>query len=157
MPEPVPEITDIAEFVRHCSPLLEFPGAQLSILTVPPSPRALVDRGLLREVLTNLVKNAAEAMPGGGRVVIGVGSTTHGGRAWATIDIEDSGPGVASGDLERIFEPHVTTKAGGSGLGLAIVERIVGAHGGRIDVTASINGGAIFRVWLPAVLPGESA
>ncbi|MDZ4805333.1 MAG: ATP-binding protein [Candidatus Eisenbacteria bacterium] len=156
MPEPDPEITNLATFVAGSAPLLEFPGVVLAIEVAVPSPAALVDRGLLREVLTNLVKNAAEAMPEGGRVILRVAANRAGGHDWATIEIEDTGPGVPPAERVRIFEPHVTSKAEGSGLGLAIVERIVGAHHGRVEVVDGASGGALFRVWLPTVASPES-
>jgi nitrogen fixation/metabolism regulation signal transduction histidine kinase len=151
MPEPVPEPTALGPFVRQSEPLLEFPGLRLSIETDEPSPTASIDRGLVREVLTNLVKNAAEAMPDGGAVTLRVSKTALAGRSWALIEVDDTGPGVAEADRRRVFEPHVTTKPEGSGLGLAIVERIVGAHGGRIEILDAPGGGARFRVWLPAL------
>jgi len=157
MPEPIPEAVDLAAFLKGSAPLLEFPGIVLEIDGGAAGPMAMADRGLLREVLTNLAKNAGEAMPDGGRVAIRVGTAPWGGRDWAIIDVEDSGPGVPEDQRRRIFEPHITTKEEGSGLGLAIVDRIVGAHGGRIEVDSGSMGGARFRVWLPLVpTPGGS-
>lgn len=150
MPEPDPEITDMAQFVSASAPLLEFPGVSLALEASRPPPTARIDRGLMREVLTNLVKNAAEAMPRGGRTVLRVAKATVGEREWAVIEVEDTGPGIPPEERLRIFEPHITSKAEGSGLGLAIVERIVSAHQGRIEVDAGASGGALFRVWLPA-------
>jgi len=155
MPEPDPEMTDLAAFVQASAPLLEFPGVSLEIEPTAVSPLARVDRGLLREVLTNLVKNAAEAMPGGGRVILRVKGLHLGAHEWALIDVEDGGPGIPAADRERIFEPHVTSKEDGSGLGLAIVDRIVGAHRGRMEVLDGAAGGALFRIWIPAATPME--
>ncbi|HEX7879665.1 MAG TPA: ATP-binding protein [Candidatus Eisenbacteria bacterium] len=157
MPEPIPEPIDLAAFLRGSAPLLEFPGVALEIDSRSAGPMAMADRGLLREVVTNLVKNASEAMPGGGRVAIHAGTASWSGRDWAVIDVEDSGPGVPEDQRRRVFEPHVTTKAEGSGLGLAIVDRIIGAHGGRIEVDKGSLGGARFRVWLPGVTREDTA
>jgi nitrogen fixation/metabolism regulation signal transduction histidine kinase len=156
MPEPNPEPIDLASFLRGITPLLEFPGVRLEVDVAAEGPVALVDRGLLREVLTNLVKNAGEAMPGGGRVVVRAGTTHSGGKEWALLDVEDSGPGVPEALRGRLFEPHVTTKSEGSGLGLAIVDRIIGAHGGRMEVDSGSLGGARFRAWLPLVPAAEA-
>jgi two-component system, NtrC family, nitrogen regulation sensor histidine kinase NtrY len=72
-------------------------------------------------------------------------------RRRAVIVVEDNGPGVATGDRQRIFDPYVTTKAHGTGLGLAIVRKIVIDHGGDITVAAgpSALGGARFEVEIP--------
>ncbi len=157
MPEPDPEITDLAQFVAASTPLLQFPGVLLNIEMISPPPVARIDRGLMKEVLTNLVKNAAEAMPGGGRVVLRVANARIGEHEWALIEVEDTGPGITKEERLRIFEPHITSKPEGSGLGLAIVERIIGAHRGRIEVDAGASGGALLRVWLPAAKHGDSA
>jgi nitrogen fixation/metabolism regulation signal transduction histidine kinase len=147
MPDPEPEPTRLGEFVRRVAPLLDFPGARVTIEAPGDGPLVLIDRGQFREVLTNLVKNAAEAMPDGGDVVVRV-TAPAGSRSTVHLEVEDSGPGVPAELAGRLFEPHVTTKTGGSGLGLAIVDRIVTAHGGRIEVMRGAAGGALFRVHL---------
>jgi nitrogen fixation/metabolism regulation signal transduction histidine kinase len=152
MPDPEPESTRLGEFVRRVAPLLEFPGARV-LLDVPgDGPVVRIDRGQIREVLINLVKNAAEAMPDGGDITIRV-VTRADGRPGVALEVEDTGPGIPPELAGRLFEPHVTTKAGGSGLGLAIVDRIVTAHDGRIEVGPGASGGARFRVHLPVEAP----
>ena len=76
-------------------------------------------------MLLNLVRNGLEAMPEGGRLVIAARRATGG----VALSVSDDGPGIAATDLERMFEPYFTTKAGGTGLGLAIAQRI--ARGAR--------------------------
>lgn len=148
MPDPEPEATRLGEFVHRVAPLLEFPGTRVTIEAPTEGPLVTIDRGQFREVLINLVKNAAEAMPEGGEVRVRVLEHAAGGKSRAVIEVEDTGPGVPTELASRIFEPHVTTKAGGSGLGLAIVDRIVTAHGGRIELSTGPGGGALFRVLL---------
>jgi two-component system nitrogen regulation sensor histidine kinase GlnL len=113
----------------------------------------------IRQIFTNLLTNAFEAMEGRGEVTItatqvpaeeevAVGS---GVKAVPTVLVEvaDNGPGVTPDVMEKMFSPFFTTKARGSGLGLAIVRKIVDAHDGRIDVSARPDGGVRFRVTLP--------
>jgi signal transduction histidine kinase len=113
----------------------------------------------IRQIFTNLLTNAFEAMEGRGQVTItaaqipaeeevAVGS---GVKAVPTVLVEvaDNGPGVTPEVMEKMFSPFFTTKARGSGLGLAIVRKIVDAHDGRIDVSARPDGGVRFRVTLP--------
>ncbi len=117
---------------------------------VPGEPlEANIDRGLLRQALSNLVKNAAEAARDAGRepeVRLEVRALPDGRRLLA---VEDNGPGVPAGERERVFEPYVTHKEDGTGLGLAIVKKIVLDHGGSIAVGESAAGGARFEVRLP--------
>lgn len=102
-----------------------------------------VDPQQLRQVLWNLLVNAADAMPHGGVVVLATNGTGSG------IVVEDSGPGVPEGERERIFDPFFTTKERGTGLGLATVHAIVVAHGGMIRVEKGSLGGACFVVDFP--------
>ena len=109
------------------------------------SERLFVDAAQLRQVLWNLLQNAAEAMAGGGRIGLDVGWTASG---WARIEVSDTGPGLGEAQLAHLFEPFFTTKPQGTGLGLASVHRIVEAHGGRVEV-ASGPGRTTFTVLLP--------
>ena len=104
------------------------------------------DSALLAQALTNLVRNAAEAMRGGARRDIVLGArearlrTTDGGRRdFVVLSVEDSGPGIPAEARERIFNPFFTTRAEGTGLGLAIVHRIIDAHGGMTACTEAVN------------------
>jgi two-component system sensor histidine kinase PilS (NtrC family) len=101
--------------------------------------------GQLRQVLWNLIRNAADAMPDGGEIEIRLG--IEGKRA--ALAIRDHGPGIPPDRLERIFEPFYSTKPGGTGLGLATVARILADHGGAIDVASEPDQGATFTVRLP--------
>jgi two-component system, NtrC family, sensor histidine kinase PilS len=102
--------------------------------------------GQLRQVLWNLIRNAADAMStSGGEIAIRLGS--DGPRA--ALAIRDQGPGIPRDRLDRLFEPFYSTKAGGTGLGLATVARIVADHGGTIDVSSEPGQGATFTVRLP--------
>jgi two-component system nitrogen regulation sensor histidine kinase NtrY len=119
-------------------------------VVAPDAPLPLdLDRGLLRQALTNLLKNAHEALRGAEdppRVVLRVEPTREGG---GRVVVEDNGPGVAAERRAEVFEPYVTDKHDGTGLGLAIVKRIVVEHGGTITLGASELGGARFEISLP--------
>ncbi len=118
---------------------------------LPDAPvRVCVDKGLLRQALTNLVKNADEAnralAEADRKVILTVDPCPDGG---AQLHVDDVGPGVPAADRDRVFEPYVTGKHDGTGLGLAIVKKIVLDHGGEITVGEAPTGGARFTVRLP--------
>ena len=111
--------------------------------------RVSCDPDQLRQVLWNLVANAAQAIREagkGGVVRVSCGPAPGGG---AILAVEDDGPGLPPGEVGRIFTPFFTTKPTGTGLGLAVVQRIVDAHGGAIAVDSPPGAGARFTVRLP--------
>jgi len=96
-------------------------------------------------VIHNLARNAADAMPGGGRFRI---STGLDGDDWLVFEFADDGPGIPSEVQSRLFELFATGKKGGTGLGLAIVKKIVDDHHGRIQCDSGPDG-TTFRIQLP--------
>lgn len=114
-------------------------------LEVSGLPRVKGDPGRLRQVLVNLLDNAAQAGAG----TIEVRAAALAGEV--LVAVRDDGPGIPSQIRERLFEPFVTGRAGGTGLGLAICRRLVERHGGTLAVVASGAGGATFEVRLPAL------
>lgn len=124
----------------------------------PSLPNVWADEAQLRQVFLNLVKNAVEAMESAGTLTITTRMETdfhvlrdsgRGRGHFLTVEIEDTGPGIAPDDCERIFAPFFTTKALGTGLGLAVSHRLVTEHGGLIRVDSEPGRGARFRVSLP--------
>src|SRR5690606_22626097 len=121
------------------------------------------DRTRFEQVLTNLVVNARDAMPLGGRVVIGLDVETVGQHPvlgpgpHVVLRVEDTGEGMDAAPVERIFEPFFTTKAPsqGTGLGLATVHGIVRQSGGHVSVRTGEGQGATFRVYLPRIAPPQ--
>jgi signal transduction histidine kinase len=115
------------------------------------------DPGQLRQLFTNLVANAYEALGGRGAIAVTVHAPADDrgsidqppGTRSIAVDVTDNGPGVPEDSRDRIFSPFFTTKPRGSGLGLAIVRKIVDAHDGRITLSVPPAGGTRFRVALP--------
>jgi PAS domain S-box-containing protein len=108
-------------------------------------PMAPLDLAQIQQVLVNLAKNAMQAMAKGGTLTLQTGEGTDG--VW--VSVADTGGGIPQDQINRIFEPFFTTRKKGSGLGLMIVQRIVRAHGGRIELESQVGRGSTFRVWLP--------
>ncbi len=108
-------------------------------------PLSPIDPNQVQQVLVNLVKNAMHAMTRGGVLTLRTWEGTEG--IW--VGVTDTGGGIPEEQMNRIFEPFFTTKKKGSGLGLMIVQRIVRAHGGRIELESQIGKGTTFRIWLP--------
>lgn len=113
-------------------------------------PRVMAIGGHLKQVFHDLIINAVEAMPSGGRLTIRTRSEENGdSAARVLIDFIDNGPGITENEAKLIFEPFYTTKRTNVGLGLAVSYSIVERHGGSISVSSS-PGGSTFRVSLPA-------
>jgi len=145
-----PETLDLNDVVRTATDLLRRMVRENIVfaLRLDPGPLpVLADRGQLEQVLVNLVVNAGDAMPEGGRVE--VATWQRGSQVGLTVS--DSGPGVDATIQERIFDPFFTTKAPGegTGLGLSVVHGIVTRSGGSVGVAGHDGGGATFTVALP--------
>ena len=112
----------------------------------PPEPLlADLDRGQICTVLVNLLLNALDAMPRGGRLEVQVEAAADG----AVVRVADSGPGISANIASRLFTPFVSTKPTGTGLGLSISRRVVEEHGGAIRGDNRPEGGAVFTMTLP--------
>lgn len=109
------------------------------------------DKVSIRQVLHNLIKNALEATGKGGKIDISMAKVKKNNADFIEIGFHDDGPGINEEQMEKIFEPYVTTKAKGTGLGLAIVKKIIEEHGGAIWVDTGYHMGAGFIIQLPAV------
>ncbi len=111
-------------------------------------PRALARAGELKEVILNLLENAYSALDGSGTVVVSARRTGE----WVELTVEDDGPGIPPELIERVFEPHFSTRSAGTGLGLAIVRRLVEGWGGTLTAESEVGQGTTIRVRL-AVAP----
>ena len=116
------------------------------------------DRVQLQQVMMNLIINGIQAMSavdeGSRELLI---STSQHEQAGVVVTVRDSGPGVASENVEHLFEPFFTTKASGMGMGLSICRSIVQAHGGTLSLSASMPRGAVFQFNLPLQIHGVAA
>lgn len=144
-PEDVGEVVrEAAEFVRRD---LEKHDVALDVEVAPDLPHLPADEGQLKQALMNLLRNAREAMPGGGRVRVSVQRASSGG---VDVCVEDEGPGIDPELGERLFEPFFSTKSHGTGLGLAITRQIAVSHGGSIECEPRRDRtGTRFRLHLP--------
>ncbi len=114
----------------------------------PDLPSALGSAELLRQALLNLVTNALDATPRGGKIRVSAGGSEEGA---LVVAVEDTGHGIAPEALPRIFNLYYTTKDGGDGIGLSLVYRIVQLHGGEIGVESQPGEGTRFTITLPEV------
>ncbi len=155
MPKPVLTENDICELLRGSVALFDKPesGASIEFSCPDDLPMALIDRDAMSRVLTNLIKNAVEAMEDRpGRITVGVTQAEVGLSRMVRITITDEGVGMDEEALKQSFNPYFTTKRGGSGLGLAIVQSIISEHRGRIRIESAVGKGTTVTVEVPAVL-----
>jgi signal transduction histidine kinase len=106
---------------------------------------ASIDADRMRQVVWNLLTNAAQASPPGSQLRVAVGREGSGG----VFSVGDDGVGISPAELPHIFDPFFTRRAGGTGLGLAVVDQIVRGHGGHIDVVSLPGEGTRFTIHLP--------
>ena len=165
------QVVDLVLVTRDMTSLLQKSSARHCTITfTPPASPVLAvgDPTQLRQILLNLVVNAAEASPEGGAIHVSLSADTadHSGLAsarynatrahgaasdtYAVLDVRDAGSGIPSSIISRVFDPFFSTKASGRGLGLSAVLGIVRAHEGALHVTSEPGQGTAFRVWIPA-------
>lgn len=111
-------------------------------------PPVYADAAQMRQVVTGLCLNAAEAMPGGGRIEVRAGREPGGSRV--VLQVSDTGVGMSEETMSRIFEPFYSTKSSGRGMGLAAIRGIAENHGGEVGVVSRPGEGATFSFLLPA-------
>lgn len=117
----------------------------LTLKKLAPIPTFMLDGTKLREVYLNLLRNAAEAMPEGGRIRCSIDCDVE----TVTIQVADNGCGIPEEYMHDIFEAFVTHKKDGSGLGLAIASQVIKAHQGKISVVSAPEQGTEFTIQLP--------
>lgn len=143
------ESSDLAEVVRDAlkflGPEIADRGVRVEFDETAELPAVRVDRHQIRQAFFNIVKNAVEAMSGGGRLRISFAA----GDQSVVVSFLDNGRGIRAEDLSRIFDPYFTTKTSGSGLGMMIVQRIVRDHGGEIEIRSEEGRGTAVLVSLP--------
>lgn len=153
------ESTDLAKIVDDTMTLLEREMHKYRVnveLSIEPVPPVLAHGNQIQQVLMNLLINARQAMPDGGRVIIRLHHDAAGGMV--DLMVRDTGSGIPADKLPRIFDRFYSTKSGpdesgkgGTGLGLSLCHDVIEAHGGRIRVESTVGKGTAFILKLPAM------
>jgi two-component system sensor histidine kinase HydH len=136
--------TDPAVLLASCAEEVARGGFAVHAEGSPPT--WLLDEGRMRQALTNVLRNARQASPEGTRPEVAVARDD----GTLVITVRDFGAGLAPGDERRIFNPFFTTRTSGTGLGLAVALRVAEMHGGTITASNHPDGGAVFRIAIPA-------
>jgi PAS domain S-box-containing protein len=155
-----PELVDLLQLLREAAgdmtPVASSHGQSL-VLELPPSlPLAWADEGRLRQVVLNLLNNAAKFTPEGGRIILGAREDS----ANLIVEVQDTGRGITIEEQQRLFEPYHRLESdrdhlSGLGLGLALCKTLVELHGGRIWVQSQAGKGSIFGFSVPLEAAGE--
>jgi signal transduction histidine kinase len=143
------EITNSVEFVHYH---LRSNNVEVVREFADGLPSIQADRQQLRQLFLNLLTNASDAMPQGGKLTVRAESNGLGDAEAVVIEFVDTGEGITAENLERIWDPFFTTKpeGKGTGLGLAICRRIVEEHGGTISIQSEVGRGTTVRIVFPA-------
>ncbi len=156
---PVTKIVDLNDLVRQAVKFgLSGSNIDCEYLMSEENCPVEIDEDQVNQVINNLVANAQQAMPGGGKIKVSVQKVeidknvslpaTPG--SFAKLCIQDHGPGIPEEDRARVFDPFYSTKPTGTGLGLATSHSIIQKHGGHISVESELGIGTKFHVYLPA-------
>ena len=148
-PNPVDLNELVTRAVGMARPRARGKEVQFAVHEAPTDVGVKADPLLMREVMTNLLNNAIDAVTLGGRVEISTGRRNNG---WPYVSVADNGPGVSDDNRHHLFEPHFTTKEGGTGLGLFMSYGIVREHQGQLTYEGGRRG-AVFTVSLPPFNP----
>jgi two-component system, NtrC family, sensor kinase len=142
-------VDDTVLFMEHH--LTRFKNVEIAVEKVQGLPLVQVDRIHVQQTVVNILMNAAQAMPGGGKILIKTGR----GDQYVFISIADTGVGIKEEDLEKIFEPFFTTKEKeqGTGLGLSLCKRLIEANAGKIEVESKVDKGTTFTIMIPIKQP----
>ena len=145
MPEPKKEKLNIVEVVELATDIFE--KDKISFTSSSKIIIANFDRTQLIRVITNLLKNAFQAIPEGRTANIKLDISEH--HNFVKISISDNGYGISKSDMKKIFEPSFTTKTSGMGLGLSMIKNIINAYNGDITFTSKSNIGTTFNITFP--------
>ena len=155
-------VSDLQDYARPLKPTLvetslnQIISDVLSTIKIPENvkisveigkdyPKLIVDPSFMKRILTNLVTNAIQAMPNGGRLTITASETPE----YALISVQDTGVGIPEEHQSKIFQPLFTTKSKGQGLGLPVCKRLVEALGGSITFESEVGKGSTFTIKIP--------
>ncbi|AXI56258.1 Adaptive-response sensory-kinase SasA (plasmid) [Pseudoseohaeicola sp. NH-UV-7] len=142
------------EVIEDCLVLVGYGISQTDTTVIrdfQDAPNVMMDHGELQQVIINLLVNALQAMDGSGVLTLRIKPQSRNDRQGVSVEIKDSGAGIADDILDKVFDPFFTTKPGeGSGLGLSISQTLVQRAGGQIMAQHGSDGGTVFTVWLPS-------
>jgi signal transduction histidine kinase len=148
-----PRLVSLEEVLRDVAALVDHKakdqGIALAVEAEPGLPRIVADPELLKTCFLNLMINAADAMPEGGVLTIGLRHDQGGGRDALVATVTDTGHGMSPEDIQSAFEPYFSTKETGFGIGLALTQKIVADHGGTIQLESEPGQGTTVRITLP--------
>jgi signal transduction histidine kinase len=148
MPTPQDLGAVLQSWAQEWQELARADGVTLVLEGFPDLGQTVLHKSTLYRAMLNLVQNALDSMPQGGVLrLIGRPTATH-----VLLQIQDTGGGISTENLPRIFEPLYTTKPGGTGLGLYIVQEVMAAHGGQVSVESTRGQGTTFTLTLPRAL-----
>ena len=139
----------VADAVRIVGPEARQAAVRIEVYPAAALPRLLGDGIQIEQVILNLLRNAVEAMAGGGERRVLQVSTRQARPDSVELAVHDTGPGLPAGLTDAVFEPFISTKSGGLGMGLSISRTIVEAHRGRLWAVTNPDGGMTFRIDLP--------
>lgn len=147
------ENIDLMQLIEELKQLLQADSAwnpNIQFMIECPNTSLIVplDAQLFKTALLNLLVNAAQAMPQGGIMKMSIKPES----SWVTLQIQDSGVGIAPENLPKVFTPFFTTKETGNGLGLAEVQKVIQAHQGWIEVNSEVGKGTLFTIKIPLKL-----
>jgi two-component system nitrogen regulation sensor histidine kinase NtrY len=152
-PDPALRREPLEPVVRETVALFAGAAAPVTCRIEDGLPAVQIDKGQIKEALTNLIKNSIESLEGGSRKPFVEVSASRIDRS-VVLAVKDNGCGIPAENRAKLFQPYFTTKKQGSGIGLALIERIVTLHGGTIVVDSEENRGTEIRIMLP--LPTNS-
>jgi signal transduction histidine kinase len=151
---PQKELFDVHDVIKEALRLFEERAGERSIIierSFGEIPRIKGDKEQVREAIENLLSNAIDAMPVGGNLSVGTGKKVVNELTYVTVNVKDTGKGIAEENMSKIFEPFFTTKVAvkGTGLGLSITRKIMEEHGGFIKIESKVNTGSTFSLYFP--------
>jgi signal transduction histidine kinase len=151
-PQPLQfEQVELRDLIADCAAELEplFQELRVELAIDADELKIRADERMLRLALLNLMRNGAEAIGSDG-VERKVSVRTAVDMGWAVVEVRDTGSGIETNQLQRIFIPFFTTKPKGHGIGLALTHRIITEHGGTLTAANGTRGGAVFTIRIPA-------
>jgi len=144
--EPALAVTDPKQLIDEALATLTVPGRIKLLVEVPADiPKVMADHRMMKKALANVIRNAIQAMPEGGKLTVRACEAN----GLLSIVVQDTGMGIANESLGKIFTPLYTTKAESTGIGLTISKRFVESHNGTIEVESEIGKGSTFTIKLP--------